>query len=271
MRSITLSHGALAYIDRGNGPIVLLVHGFPLDHSMWNSQIDSLAARARVIAPDLRGFGSSPIGIVDPVRGISMEQYAGELAELLDALGVGEPIVLIGLSMGGYIAWQFVRKFAARLRALVLCDTRALADTPEGRAGRLEMAENVAVWGSARVAEILGPKLLSARSLETQPELMAEIRHVISRQAPASIAAAQRGMACRPDVTSMLPDICVPTLVLVGELDAISTPAEMRAIADAIPRAEYVEIAAAGHMTSMENPAAVNDALLRFIAANSAS
>src|ERR1700754_4233645 len=103
MNHVVLSHGEIAYIDQGAGPPILLVHGFPLDHSMWNAQIQSLSAMARVIAPDLRGFGQSPLGKVDPERGITMEQFADELAELLDALRIREPITFVGLSMGGYI------------------------------------------------------------------------------------------------------------------------------------------------------------------------
>ena len=191
-----------------------------------------------------------------------MEQYADDLAELLDALGINEPIVLVGFSMGGYIAWQFVRKYADRLRALVQCDTRAVADTDEARAGRIKMAENVAEWGSGRVAEMMGPKLFSpaARSKRSR-ELMAEVRRVVESTSPAAIAAAQRGMAARPDMTGLLPQIRVPTLVIVGDADAISPPAEMQSIAAAIPNAEFVVIPDAGHMTTMENPAAVNDAL----------
>src|SRR5438270_5957633 len=130
MKTARISTGNLAYIDRGAGQPVLLVHGFPLDHTMWNAQIDALSERARVIASDLRGFGESPLGSVDPARGISMERYADDLAELLDALAIrsDEKIVFVGLSMGGYIAWQFVKKYTTRLRALVLCDTRAVAD-----------------------------------------------------------------------------------------------------------------------------------------------
>ena len=216
MHKLNLSKGELAYIDRGQGQPVLLVHGFPLDHSMWNAQIAALSQHARVIAPDMRGFGQSPLGEVDPERGIPMEQYADELAELLEVLDISEPIVLVGLSMGGYIAWQFVQKYADRLRGLVQCDTRAIADIEEGRAGRIKMAEKVAEWGSARIAEMMGPKLFSARSLEMQPELMQEVRRVVKNTPPATIAAAQRGMAARPDVTAMLPTIQVPTLVLVG-------------------------------------------------------
>ena len=168
-------------------------------------------------------------------RGISMEAYADDLAELLDAIGVSEPIVLAGFSMGGYVAWQFVRKHGHRLRALVQCDTRAKADTDEARAGRIKMAENIAEWGSGRVAEMMGPKLFAPATFEKQPEIVAAVRKVIERTPPAGIAAAQRGMAARPDVTEMLPHINVPTLVLVGEHDAISPPAEMKEIADAIP------------------------------------
>jgi 3-oxoadipate enol-lactonase len=265
MKTIALSHGDLAYIDRGQGVPVLLLHGFPLDHTMWNAQIEALAEHARVIAPDLRGFGQSPLGAVDPEHGISMEQYADELIELLNELNITEPIVLVGFSMGGYVAWQFMRKYGDRVRALIQCDTRAIADSEEARAGRIKMADNVAEWGSRRVAEMMGPKLFSARALETKPQLMGEVRNVAERTPPAAIAAAQRGMAVRPDMTGFLPSIRVPTLVLVGALDAISSSAEMRAFADAIPNADFVEIPNSGHMTTMENPTAVNDALIAFL------
>jgi pimeloyl-ACP methyl ester carboxylesterase len=196
-----------------------------------------------------------------------MEQYADDLAELLDALRITEPIVLVGLSMGGYIAWQFVRKYPHRLRALVQCDTRAAADNDEARAGRIKMANNVAEWGSGRVAEMMGPKLFSPRSFEKKPEIVAAVRRVVESTSPAAIAAAQRGMAARPDVTSLLPTIRVPTLVIVGDQDVISPPSEMQSIAAAIPDAEFVVIPDSGHMTTLENPTAVNDALARFIAA----
>src|SRR3954469_24675725 len=120
MKTVIISTGELAYIDRGAGKPELLVHDFPLHHTMWYAQIEALSERARVIAPDLRGFGQSPLGPVDPIRGVTMERYADDLAELLDALALGadQPVVFVGLSMGGYIAWQFVRKYPERLRAL---------------------------------------------------------------------------------------------------------------------------------------------------------
>ncbi len=263
-----LTHGDIAYVDRGTGTPILLVHGFPLDHTMWNAQIEALANVTRVIAPDLRGFGESLLGDVDPERGISMEQYADELVELLDALGVSEPIILAGFSMGGYIAWQFVRKYPGRLKAFIQCDTRALADTDEARAGRLKMAENVAAWGSERVAEMMGPKLFSARAFEMKPQLMTELRSVVAKTPPAAIAAAQRGLAARPDMSAGLSKIQLATLVIVGEQDAISSAAEMSTIAAAIPHAQLVEIPHSGHMTTMENPTAVNEALLAFVKSN---
>src|SRR4051812_20749279 len=261
MKTVRISTGELAYIDRGTGQPVLLVHGFPLDHTMWDAQIEALSECARVIAPDLRGFGKSPLGSYDADHGISMEQYADDLAQLLDAIrpAIDQPIVLVGFSMGGYVAWQFLRKYPDRLRALVQCDTRAAADMEEARAGRLKMAEKVGEWGSARVAEMIGPKLIAPITFETKPQVVSAVRRVVEGSSPAGIAAAQRGMATRSDMTGFLPQIKVRTLVMVGAMDGISSPAEMQSMAAGIPNAEYVVIPNAGHMTTMENPAVVNE------------
>jgi len=265
MKSAALAKTNMAYVDEGAGVPVLLMHGFPLDHTMWGGQFNALSGRARMIAPDLRGFGQTPLAPGDAERGVSMEAHADDLADLLDKLAIREPIVLVGFSMGGYVAWQFARKYAVRLRALIQCDTRVLADTEEARAGRLKMAEHVAEWGSGRVAEMMGPKLIAPATFEKKPEVVAAVRMMVERAPPAGIAAAQRGMAARPDMTSLLPTIKVPTLVLVGEHDAISPPAEMKEIADAIPGAKYVVIRRAGHMTTMEEPDAVSAAFSQSI------
>jgi pimeloyl-ACP methyl ester carboxylesterase len=265
MKFVTLSTTKLAYVDRGAGIPVLLVHGFPLDHTMWAAQIDALANHARVIAPDLRGFGQSSLGPGDEAGAVSMERYADDLAELLDALAISEPVVLAGFSMGGYVAWQFVSKYPERLRALVQCDTRAAADDEEARAGRLKMAASVADWGSGRVAEMMGPRLFASSSFQQQPDTVAEVRRVVEQTSPAAIAAAQRGMAARPDMIGLLPTIRVPTLIIVGEHDVISPPAEMKSIAEAISGAVFAVIPDAGHMTTMERPEAVNAALVRFV------
>lgn len=267
MKTAALTTTNIAYIDEGAGVPVLLVHGFPLDHTMWNAQIAALAPHARIIAPDLRGFGQTPLAPGDAERGISMEVFADDLAELLDKLDIREPIVFVGLSMGGYIGWQFVRRHGHRLRALVACDTRAAADTEEARAGRLDVVQNVAQWGSRRIAEMMEPKLFAAATIANRPEVVGPVRAVIEGTSPAAIAAAQRGMAARPDVHDMLPHITVPTLVVVGEHDAISPPEEMKRIADAIPGAAYVVIPHSGHMTTVEEPAAVNQQLVQFVQA----
>ena len=251
----------LAFVDRGSGAPVVLVHGFPLDHTMWDAQIDALSRHYRVIAPDLRGFGRS--GVTDGV--VTMEQLADDLEALLKVLRIEEPIALCGLSMGGYVAFQFWRKYASRLRGLILCDTRALGDTPEMAAGRLEMADRVLREGAAPLVESMMPKLFAEAVVRDRPEIVASLRQVMLDTDPKGIAAAGRGMAERPDATGMLGQIDCPTLVIVGGLDVISTPTEMADIAESIPNARLVEIADCGHMSTLEEPAAVNTAILDFL------
>lgn len=251
----------LALVDRGSGTPVVLLHGFPLDHTMWDAQIDAVSQQYRVIAPDLRGFGRS--GVTDGV--VTMEQLADDLDGLLQALGVRQPIVLCGLSMGGYVAFAFRRKYAARLRGLVLCDTRAAADTPEVAAGRLEMADRVLREGPAPLVETMTPKLFAEAVARDRPEVVESLRRVMMSTDAKGIAAAARGMAQRPDVTGTLGQITCPTLVIVGELDAISTPQQMSAIAEAIPAARLVRIPDCGHMSTLEQPAEVNAAILEFL------
>ncbi len=251
----------LAVIERGTGMPLLLVHGFPLDHSMWNAQIEALGRQWRVIAPDLRGFGASQI----TPGAVSMDQMADDLAALLDALHVTEPVVLIGLSMGGYVAFQFLRRHAHRLRGLVLCDTRAVPDTAEGAAGRHKLAAQVLGQGAAPVADAMLPKLFGPQARESDPDAVAATRRVILANQPAGIAAALLGMAQRADMTGDLPHIALPTLIIVGQDDAISTVDEMRGMAHSIPHCEFVVIPRSGHMTPLENPVAFNEAVEQFL------
>jgi pimeloyl-ACP methyl ester carboxylesterase len=266
MPRISLPTVELAYIDCGAGPPVVLLHGFPLDHTMWSAQIDALGKTCRIIAPDLRGFGQSSLGNADPDRGIALEQYADDVAKLLDAIEISEPIILAGFSMGGYIGWQFVRKYATRMQALIACDTRAAADIEEARANRLKMAGKIHEWGAARVAEMMGPKLFAAGRFQANPKIVQDLRAVVARTSPDAIAVAQRAMAARPDMSYLLPRISVPALVIAGAQDALIPPKEMQQIAMAMPHGQYVEIQDAGHMTTVENPAAVNEAMHEFVA-----
>jgi 3-oxoadipate enol-lactonase len=283
---ISLSDAELYCVDRGSGIPLLLVHGFPLDHTMWSAQIEDLSTRCRVIAPDLRGFGRSRAKKGDSPRLcaapggpsrqmgtvpffqddiVTMEQFADDLAALLDALEVAERIVLCGLSMGGYIAFQFWRKYAARLRGLVLCDTRAPADAPDAAAGRLTMADRVLREGPAPMVESMLPRAFAESTRTRHPEVIDRARQVMMSTDPHTIAAALRGMAQRPDMTASLPQINCPTLVLVGAEDILSTPAEMRSMAESIPGAKFVEIPDAGHVSPIENPIMATKVLAELV------
>ncbi len=261
MNRIQIGDFEMAVEDRGAGPVLLLVHGFPLDRTMWDGQIAEFSRSHRVIAPDLRGLGQSTLGGGE----VTMRRYADDLAALLDRLGIREKVVYCGLSMGGYIAWQFWQKHAERLSALVLCDTRAVADTAEGKAGRAALAARVLEQGSQAAADAMLPKLFGPESQRDHPDAVAATRAAILRNSPAGIAAALDGMAKRPDVTEMLPGINFPALVIVGEHDAISPPAEMRGIAERIAGAKFVTIKGGGHMCPLENPRDFNDALAGFL------
>jgi pimeloyl-ACP methyl ester carboxylesterase len=262
MKKVQVHGASLATLDQGSGPPILLVHAFPLDHSMWDAQIAALASRYRVIAPDLRGFGQSEVS----EGTVTMEQFADDMAGLLDGLGVTAPVVYCGLSMGGYIGWQFYRKYPSRVRAMILCDTRAIADTPEIRTTRKETIDSVLREGPEPVAQSMIPKLLTPSTLVSHPELAAGVHRVIVANDPRGIAAAARGMCERPDCTDLLPVIRCPCLIVVGKFDAISTLEEMWSIAAKIPGAKLVTIAGAAHLTPVEQPAYTTAAIESFLA-----
>ena len=251
----------LNYTQRGSGPPLILVHGFPLDHSMWRGQLEALSAKHSVFAPDLRGFGASSV----TPGAVTMAQFADDLAGLLAALSISQPVVFCGLSMGGYVAWQFALRHRAKLAKLILCDTRAIADSPDAAAGRLKTAEKVLAEGASVVAEAMLPKLFAPQTAQRNPTIVAATKEVMLKTSPSGIAAALRGMAERPDVTGQLSEFDVPALVLCGQHDVISPPAEMRGFAGQMPKAHYVEIADAGHMSPLEQPAAVNAAIAAFV------
>ncbi len=261
MLTIKLPGVDLALRDVGEGRPVVLIHGFPMDHSIWAEQVGSLATRWRVIAPDLRGFGRSS---VTPGK-VTVEQWADDLAAMLDALAISEPIVLGGLSMGGYVAFRFFQAHRERLAGLVLCDTRAAADTPQAAAARLETAERTEREGSRFLADTMLPRLLAPATLQGRPEVADRLRRMILAGNPVGYAATSRGLAERPDFTPLLPAIDCPALLIVGRQDAISTVAEMNAMARAIPGARIVEIEGAGHATPLEAPGEVTAAIEKFL------
>ena len=261
MLRATVGDIELAYVERGSGPVLLLVHGFPLDHSMWAGQIDALAARYRVIAPDLRGFGQSS----GQDERTTMQQFATDLAGLLDGLEIRESVTLCALSMGGYIALQFWMQYRDRLSRLILCDTRAASDTPEGAQGRLALAGTVLTEGSLPVADSMLPKLFAPQSLVSGADYIEATKQVMASTRPTTVAASLRGMAERPDMTDELPNIDLPALLLCGEHDVITPAAEMRDVAVAMPDSKFHVIYGAGHMSPLERPERVTQLILDFL------
>ena len=261
--SYELSNGMRMRVQSGGSGVPLLfVHGFPLDHSMWRSQAEGLSDSFQIVIPNLRGFGGTP-----PLPGVaSMAVMADDLALLLDKLAIPK-VVLVGLSMGGYIAWQFWLRHRSRLEGLVVCDTRAGADSAETAKGRRVMAERVRKEGCGFLVETMVPRLFAASPMSRSPEVVDAIQRVIRQADREGVAAALLGMAERPDMTDQLSRVDLPSLVICGESDVISPPSEMRSIALAIPNARYVEIPDAGHLAPLEQPGAVNDAIRDFVRA----
>ena len=252
----------IEYDVRGAGPTVLLLHAFPLGLSMWDPQVEALAATHRVVRFDARGFGGSAMDETTP---LTMERIADDGAFLLDQLWIDQAVVA-GCSMGGYAAFAFARRHPRRLAGLVLQDTRAGADTAEARANRATLAGKVLADGATAAVEAFLPKLVGETSHRERPALVASVRERILAASPRGIANALHGLAARPDSRETLPKISVPTLVLVGEEDVLTPPEEATAMAAAIPGARLEVIPQAGHLANLENPDAVNAALRAFLA-----
>jgi 3-oxoadipate enol-lactonase len=252
----------LAYTDAGRGPAVMLLHGFPLDRSMWREQVERLSERFRVIAPDFRGHGGSTV-----VRGgATMEEMAEDTVALLDELNVARA-VLCGLSMGGYVSFAFYRAHPSRVRALVLADTRPQSDSEEVRRTREETARRALAEGMAPIADTMMPRLLAARTREGSPELVARVREMILGVSPEGAAAALRGMAQRRDQTDLLKEIDVPALVVVGSEDVVTPPSDAEAMRERIDGSRLVSIEGAGHLSNVERPEEFNRALAEFLEA----
>lgn len=252
---------ALALDSRGDGPALLLLHGFPLDRTMWAHQVATLA-RWRRIAPDFRGAGASDA----PESGYSMGAYADDLVRLLDHLHI-ERAVVAGLSMGGYVAFEMWRRYRERILGLILVDTRAEADTAEVRRRREDMIAATQAHGAAAVAERMLPQLLGHSTRQAQPHLVEQVRRMISRAPVPGLAGALGAMRDRPDSTALLPSIDVPALVIVGEEDELTPPSLARAMAAAIPGAAITAIPGAGHLSPLEEPTAVTRVMAAFLEA----
>jgi pimeloyl-ACP methyl ester carboxylesterase len=261
MANDSSSSRALSFDDVGQGPPVVLLHAFPLSRLMWRPQADALRDAYRVITPDLRGFGSSLAFPGAP----SVEQLADDVAALLDELKVEEPVALGGLSMGGYVALAFARRHAARLRGLVLADTRAEADDEVARANRERLIVFAADNPAGAVLEQMLGKLLGEQTRQQHPEVVEQVRAIAGAQAPAGVVQALQALRDRPDAGPSLGAIRVPTLVLVGRDDALTPPALAESLAARIPGARLEVIDGAGHLSNLERPDRFNAALRAFL------
>ena len=254
---ITVNGVSLALETRGSGPAILFVHGFPLDRTIFRHQLDTLTGYRR-IGVDLRGMGQSDA----PDLGYSMAMYADDLAALLDALGE-ERVVLCGSSMGGYIGFEFVRRYRDRVRGLILMDTRAEADSAEGRRARDTLVAKVRDLGAVAAAEAMLPRFFTPG---VPAEIIEAVRNTILRSPVSGIVGALTAMRDRPDSTPLLPTLVgVPCLVLVGQEDVITPPAISRAMASAIPEARLVEVPGSGHLPTVEQPVPTTRAVLKFL------
>ncbi len=253
----------IAYTDSGNGETLVFIHAFPLSKRMWEPQIQALSKDYRVITLDLRGHGESDTLLWN----FTLEDYAKDIYELLRHLNM-QQATFIGLSMGGYILFEFYRFFPNMVNALVLADTRAQADTEEGKAGRLAMAQTADKGGPEAIADMMIPKLLTANTIEDRVDLIDQIKKMIRSTPPSGIIVDLMAMAARPDSTSLLSQISCPTLLIVGEDDIPTPPSESHYMAERIPQAQLVTIPHAGHLANLEQPVAFNQALTVFLTVN---
>lgn len=265
MHHVQLPDTRLAVHTRGSGLPLLLLHAFPLDHSMWSGQ-DELADEFRLIVPDQRGFGSSagppPASIV---------QLADDAVALLDALHVTESVVVCGLSMGGYVAQHVAVRHPGRVRALILADTKLEADTPEARAARGELSAKVERLGPEVVATAMIPNLLArseaARAKPGRAGIEAALERTIRSTPVATITAALAALGARPDMSEALRQIAVPVLLVVGAEDTITPPACMERAEAVLARPRLLVMPRTGHLAPLEDPTTFNAAVRTFLRA----
>lgn len=258
---MTENEFTLHFEEAGSGTPVLLIHGFPFTSRMWKPQLGSLATSGHLLAPDLPGFGESP---AEPPPH-SVEQYAEDCLSVLDALNILEPLVVGGLSMGGYIALAIARLFPERLRGLMLLSTRAGADSAEGKANRDKSIAQVKESGPAPIADSMYAKFLAPATYTEQPAVAEELKEIMKGATREGVMAALTAMRDRPDSTPLLPSIKVPTLIVHGKEDNVIPFSEAEVMAKAIANSELHLVDKAGHLPNMEQPAEFDRIVSEFL------
>jgi 3-oxoadipate enol-lactonase len=250
----------LAFNDQGTGLPIVLLHAFPLNRTMWREQELALSSQFRVITIDLRGHGESDA----PLWRYTLDQAADDVIGLLDHLSI-QRATFVGLSMGGYILFALYRKYTHRVKALVLADTRAQADTSEGKEGRFQMAQTAYKNGPSAIADIMIPKLLSPATVQSNLELVRRVRRMIEDNQISGIAGDLMAMAERSDSVPLLKQITCPTQIIVGEQDLPTPLADAKLMADQILGARLAVIPAAAHLSNMEQPDLFNETVRSFV------
>lgn len=251
----------MAYRQAGQGPAIVFVHGFPLSKAMWIPQLEGLKDLYHVITPDQRGHGES-----QPVAGpYTMQMLAQDIDSLLDTLEIDQPVVMCGHSMGGYVVFEFFRRYAHRTTGLILDATRAGSDTPEAKDNRENTARNVLQDGVMPVVEGMLPKMFSPLNYEAKPELVKEVKHIMAGTSPEGTAGALLAMRDRADSIQTLTEIRVPVLIIHGQEDQIIPVTEAQLMSDKIPQNTLSVLENAGHLPNLEDPVWFNDAVRRFM------
>jgi 3-oxoadipate enol-lactonase len=260
MPQITSDDAEIFYEVIGSGPPVILLHPFPANHDFWKPVAQALISRYRLILPDLRGHGDSGAGEGPAL----MQKQAVDLARVLDDAEVGlAPFV--GVSIGGYVLFEFWRRYSSRVQALVLCNTKAQADGPEARSARLQAAAEVTERGTEPFFQGLLPKLIGETTRSTRPDLVEGALQMMRKMSPQDVASVQRGMAERPDSVETLTTINVPTLILTGDEDSFAGPAEAELMQRNIRGSQMNVIRKAGHYSPWERPDEVGTLLRQFL------
>jgi pimeloyl-ACP methyl ester carboxylesterase len=260
MPQISSDDADIFYEVLGSGPPVVLLHPFPANHDLWKPAVQALVSHYRVVLPDLRGHGDSGIG----VGAATMEKHAADIARVLDHEEVRRA-AFVGVSIGGYALFEFWRRYRARVEALVLCNTKAQADTSEARAGRLQAAVEVMELGTEPFFHSMLPKLVGKTTYKTRPDLVEGALRMMRKMSPEDVAMVQRGMAERPDSVETLKTVNVPTLVVTGDEDIFTGVPEAELMRRNIPGSQMKVIGRAGHYSPWEQPEDVGKLVRQFL------